>query len=302
MSGTTARKLLLFGFLIASISCGPTNIGDSWSKGPELPFPISNFATADRYLLGGDSSAIGYVNSNIYFDGNGFLQRAPIAIDEVVIDVKNSCAVFDGSRIYLFGGYSAGATDFLLTYDPSTDSWEDLGQLPYRTYGCSATIVQGEIHIIGGDGTKAHYRFFPSSNTFLRETPPLYSHDLGCAVSLDGYIYLIGGGNDRVERYDPQSDQWEEVRGLGISLRGHSCATMEGRIFVLGGEMDNGNINAQVLMYDPTKDEWQAISDIPTPRKFAGAIVFGNQIHFVGGIDDNGNRTAIDEIFVPATR
>ncbi len=293
------RRSILLLFILMMAGCGPTNPGNNWSRGPELPFPLSNFATAERYMVGGDSSSIGYVNTNIYFSGDEFLQKSPIVIDNIPIDIKNACAVFDGARLYVFGGYAAGATDFLLQYNPATDSWTDSGHIPYETYGCSAAIVQGEIHIMAGNNTKNHYRFIPGSNTFVEETPSIYTHDFGCAVSIDGYIYLIGGGNDRVERYDPQQDQWQEVKRMGTSLKGHSCASLNGRIYVFGGEMDNGNINAQVLMYDPLKDEWQAVSDIPTPRKFGGAIVFGNQIHFIGGIDDDGNRTIVDEVFLP---
>ncbi len=293
------KRTLIIGIVALVYSCASPDLGSNWSQGPALPFPLASFATAERYLIGGDSTSIDYLNTNLYFDGTSYVSRAPLEIDSIPIPLKNSCAAFDGSRVYVFGGYAAGPTSFAFTYDPGTDSWRDIGPMPYSTYGCSAAYIGGEIHIMGGNGQTDHYVYIPSSDTFVSEPSSLYTHDYGCAVATGTSIYLIGGENDLVEEYDIASNTWSEKARLGLWLKGHACAEYDGLIYVFGGEMENGEINTQVFRYDPAADRWEAISEIPTPRKFLGAFVYGNTIHVVGGIDDNGNRTSIDEVFVP---
>ncbi|GEM_PF-2464759 len=293
------KRTLIIGIVVLVYSCASPDLGTNWSQGPDLPFPLANFATAGRYLIGGDSTSIDYLNTNLYFDGTAYVSRAPLEIDGIPIPLKNACAAFDGSNVFVFGGYAAGPTSFAFTYNPGTDLWRDIGPMPYSTYGCSAAYTGGEIHIMGGNGQTDHYVYIPSSDTFVSEPPSLYTHDYGCAVATGTSIYLIGGENDLVEEYDIVSNTWSEKARLGLWLKGHACAVYDGLIYVFGGEMENGEINTQVFRYDPAADRWEAVSEIPTPRKFLGAFVYGNTIHVVGGIDDNGSRTRVDEIFVP---
>ncbi len=293
------KKTLLIGMIVLMYSCGTPDLGTRWSQGPRLPFPISHFTTAGRYLIGGDSTSVDYLNTNIYFDGTDYVLKSPLEIDSIPIPLKSSCSAFDGIRVFLFGGYAAGPTSFAFMYDPGTDSWSDIGPMPYSTYGCSAAHAAGEIHIMAGNGSKEHYVYIPSSDTFISKPPSLYTHDYGCAVAVGTEIYLIGGENDLVEVYDINTNTWSEKARLGLWLRGHACVEYDGLIYVFGGEMENGEINTQVFRYDPATDVWEAVAEIPTPRAFLGAFVYGNTIHVVGGVDDNGNRTRVDEVFVP---
>ncbi|NPB04685.1 MAG: hypothetical protein GXO39_09815, partial [Thermotogae bacterium] len=98
------RKATLSMALVLLISsCAIPDLGSNWSQGPDLPFPLANFATAGRYLIGGDSTSIDYLNTNLYFDGTAYVSRTPLEIDGIPIPLKNACAAFDGSIVYVFG-------------------------------------------------------------------------------------------------------------------------------------------------------------------------------------------------------
>lgn len=62
------------------------------------------------------------------------------------------------------------------------------------------------------------------------------------AVSLDGYIYVIGGSNDSgtpldsIERFDPRTGRSEPFGRLQVARRHHRAAVVGGKIYVLGGD------------------------------------------------------------------
>ena len=65
------------------------------------------------------------------------------------------------------------------------------------------------------------------------------------SVVLDGKIYAMGGNGgggvlDTVEVYDPQADSWQRVAWMPRGLSHVAAAAMGGKIYVTGGETDQG--------------------------------------------------------------
>lgn len=62
------------------------------------------------------------------------------------------------------------------------------------------------------------------------------------AVSLDGFIYIIGGSNDSgtplnsIERFDPRTGRSEQFGRLQVARRHHRAVVVGGKIYVLGGD------------------------------------------------------------------
>jgi N-acetylneuraminic acid mutarotase len=150
--------------------------------------------------------------------------------------LDHAACVVDG-RIYVSGGLSASpsrdpAAVTLTTveiYDPATDTWTQASDMPRPRSGHSASVVDGKIYIIGGQGeemlklwqegkidTDEMEEFFsivyvydPATDTWTTAADPLPTARAGLtAAVVDGKIYAIGGqqGTTRlptVEEYDP---------------------------------------------------------------------------------------------------
>src|SRR3954447_25469687 len=68
-----------------------------------------------------------------------------------------------------------------------------------------------------------------------REIAPLASARSGIPrVTLDGKIYICGGlgGDQRVDRYDPKTDSWEQLADLSVGVNHPGVATLDGKVYV----------------------------------------------------------------------
>jgi hypothetical protein len=93
-----------------------------------------------------------------------------------------------------------------LAYDPASDRYEEKAPIPTPRGGTSGAALGGRFFLFGGEGNPATAsRVFPDAEAFdpgdgtgmgsweTMPEMPIPRHGLG-AVSLDGRIYLPGGG------------------------------------------------------------------------------------------------------------
>ena len=180
-------------------------------------------------------------------------------------------------KIYVLGGFVApekpvlpiGAEwepiDDAWEYDPAADSWKELARLPGKRGAAVAAEVGGKIHVIGGvttvEGAKG-----PAIN------PMAASRDLTT--------------NDV---YDPATDKWESRKPMAVGRNHAFAATVNGKIYVIGGRTGHGFItkatNTDVVEeYDPATDMWSAPKErMPTARSGGGCGTDGRRIYVAGG-------------------
>ncbi len=269
-----------------------------WKDGNPLPYKVAYFGYTSNagnfYIFGGDTSFSDYSTSRmIIYSGNYSISDTLIA----PLHLKNSCIAFYNNKIYIFGGYVANtSTDNFFSYDIVSNTYQNLGSLPFLAGGCFALTLNDKIYIIVGANTKSFYEFNPSNNGFTQRASLNYPRDGLCAVSLNGQIYAIGGGNNKLEVYDPLTNDWVEKHSLDIDLKYHACSILDGKIYVFGGQSVS-SISSKVFRYDPNTDSWTYITDMKTPRKGLGSATIGSEIFVFGGIDDNNKITNLVEIF-----
>ena len=126
-----------------------------------------------------------------------------------------------------------------------------------------------------------------------------------CAsMVVDGKIYAIGGcGSDlvplnMVEVYDPQADSWQRVASMPCGVYDHAAAAMSDKIYVTGGETNQGIVNS-AYVYDPQADAWTQLASMSTPRWRPASAAVGGKLYVFGGCARGLLITA--EIYDPAS-
>lgn len=218
----------------------------------------------------------------------------------------------DGARIYYAGGYVGriaadgswsgqifGTRD-AWAYDPATDRYAELPDLPVQTSAGQLEYLNGNLHYFGGTNPARtedlgdHYVLKAGAGAWTPAAPlPLPRHHMGSAV-LGGKIYAIGGqvGHDAklvtqsaVHVYDPAADAWTPLAPLprARSHIGNSTLVLGSRIVVAGGETSHDVPMSDVTAYDPATNTWTALSPLPLARASAVAGAIGTGFVFTGG-------------------
>ena len=68
----------------------------------------------------------------------------------------------------------------------------------------------------------------------------------------------------------------------------HAAAVMGGKIYVTGGETDEGSMNS-VFVYDPQADAWTQLASMSTARRRHASAAVGGKLYVFGG-DSSGVR------------
>lgn len=104
-------------------------------------------------------------------------------------------------RLYAIGGQYYPTDTILKTaerYDPATDTWKDIADLPKTLSGVAAFTLNGEIWVVGGwePNHLVSDCYIYSPDTDLWRAGPSMYEDLvtaRTAIGLSGLVYVIGG-------------------------------------------------------------------------------------------------------------
>jgi N-acetylneuraminic acid mutarotase len=130
----------------------------------------------------------------------------------------------------------------------------------------------------------------PTTITWVnRASMPTSRYRLGAIAAANGKIYAIGGWNGTaasnvaVEEYDPVTDTWVTRAPMPTGRSIFGIATVNGRIYVIGGCCNPSHMNT-VEEYDPATDTWRARAPMPTARGYVAAVAGSNgKIYAIGG-------------------
>ncbi|XP_043929403.1 kelch repeat and BTB domain-containing protein 11 [Protopterus annectens] len=172
-------------------------------------------------------------------------------------------------------------------YKESAEDWRPLTHLPEEavTKGCGVCTLYNYLFIAGGIqgyGERARlsdrvFCYNPVTDTWAEIRPLSQPRSQLKLVSLDGYLYAIGGEClFTVERYDPRADRWTAVAPLpkGAFAVAHEATTCGGEIYVSGG-----SLFYRLLKYDPRRNEWQECPYNNSRRKSAGMVAHRSFIY-----------------------
>ena len=207
-------------------------------------------------------------------------------------------------RIVVVGGFlaSGGNSRRVDSYDPRSDRWSRLPDLPVSVDHAAAASWRGRLVIVGGYGADREplrAAFLFDGRTWRRlPAPPEERAAAAAAATADGRVWVVGGRTrsglaTRALSLDLKTLRWRTVGGP--TPREHLAATaLGGRVFVLGGRLAGYDTNlATVEAYDPRANRWARLPSLPDPRGGTGAAAVGGRIVSVGGESPDGTNESV---------
>jgi N-acetylneuraminic acid mutarotase len=245
---------------------------DTWKPFAALPAKINHMQVAAVgglvYYIGGLSAWPGPSVGTVYAYNpatNTYTARAPMPLGR---DRGGGSAVVYGGKIYVAGGLHAGVTTpWFDVYDPVSDTWTSLPDMPHARDHFQAGIVGDMLYAIGGRVSSASNRGIPYNDAF-----------------------------------DFTSGQWETgFAPIPTPRAGFASAVVDGRILTIGGE-GPGMVYSTVEAYDPGSNSWTTLAPMPTARHGLQAVVWDGAVYVTGGgTTPNSGTTAtnVHEVFMP---
>ena len=218
--------------------------------------------------------------------------------------VESPTAIVDG-KLYLFGGFvtGLGASNEVDVYDPTTDAWKRLKDMPTRVTHLNPAIDRGTIWLAGGfkgkhpgPVTDEVWKYDIAADTWTSGPPLPERRAGGGLVVAFGKLHYFGGYKPDRDTNSP--DHWSLPLDGGMTWqreadlpepRGHvAAAVLDGKIYALGG--CHGHDKTQIDLkfchcFDPATGKWLEIASLPDGRShFEGSTIVRNgRIVIVGG-------------------
>lgn len=198
--------------------------------------------------------------------------------------------------------YGYGLQKFIYRYDPSSDVWKRMADLPpsgTATFQAVGFAIGGKGYVCGGVKNAALWEYDPATNLWYQRInfPRVIEEGIGFSISSKAYAGLGGASiidyrNDFYE-YDPSKNKWSQLNDFpGAPRRGSIGFSMDGKGYAGLGYKDIGSYNKgyfkDLWEYDPLTDDWTRLPDFPGEAR-QDAIGFGidSAIYVgMGGIND----------------
>ena len=173
-------------------------------------------------------------------------------------------AAWHGKVIYAGGLEPDGAVARVDAYDPQTDEWTRLADMPRPREHFHVAVVGDELYAIGGRET-----FESDGNIELDEIAEVDVLDLPA------------------DDADLPAAAWRSsVTSLPIPRGGLAVAAVGECIYAIGGERAPGGIEdvtGVTESYDPVTGNWRELSSLWTPRHGIQAATIGETIYIAAG-------------------
>ena len=231
---------------------------------------------------------------------------SPLDTGTGVGDRRNHTAVWTGSEMIVWGGYSdsSGYVSTGRKYNPATDSWTatSMTNNPTARSGHTAVWTGTQMIVWGGEVVGVYLntggRYNPSADTWNPTSTNAavpqarYAHTAVWTGSKmivwggfydDGFAHHLNSGS----RYDPTTNSWASTStGANVPAvrAGHTAVWTGSEMIVWGGVgadyLDTGG------RYNPTTNSWQPTSLVggPTPRTHHTAVWTGSKMIVWGGV------------------
>jgi N-acetylneuraminic acid mutarotase len=257
-------------------------VADSWSQVAPLPKGLTHIQAVELggkiYYVGGmegsPNGPHGPSSDTVFvYDPatDSFSEGAPMMSGRE--RGAAGTAVYDG-KIYIAGGqhdapdgvYNPTSKPWFDVYNPVTEAWVQLPDMPRARDHFHAAVVDGKFYAIGGRQTR----------------------DVNIVTAVDVYDLSQGSGGT-----------WQTLdTALPTPRSGFATAVLGREILVIGGE-GNGIAYNTVEAYDTATNSWRELQPMPTARHGIQAAVYNGGVYVAAGANDQGaSPTNVHEAFL----
>lgn len=229
-------------------------------------------------------------------------------------------------KLYVFGGFFNGelkATQRVDVYNPVTDNWTRLADMPIAVTHLNAAVDGQTIWFAGGfQGNHPGpviddvWKYHVTSDTWSRGPSLPEARGAGALVRLGEELHYFGGYE--ADRDTSAGDHWVLSLEGGTTWkpaaplpnpRGHlGGAALGGKIYAIGGAYghDSKPVDVDAVhAYDPTTNTWKAVASLPTPRSHfePGTTILDNRLLIIGGRSKQMGQIGLRDVteYDPAT-
>lgn len=129
--------------------------------------------------------------------------------------------------------------------------------------------------------------------------------------------WIIGGHNstygDNVTAYNIETENRTKILDMSRMREGPGSVAYQGKVYIFGGEDDDGNVWGDVDVYDPETQTVSNYMSMCNDKNFFGVAQLENIVFLMGGVGENGEmdnvckinlktKTAIEIASLPQTR
>ena len=293
----------------------PGGVG-GWSLKPPMPVGrggavVTATGATTAHVIAGYSNFLGDSDLNLRVEVSGSLMQytfrtpAPTARAELG-------GAWDGTYVYLAGGrgaggplppYSVAILDAVERYNPSSDTWATLPNLPTARAGLGLAAVGGKVYAIGGrtggQGILKNGNVLDTVEIYdgtWSAGPSMPTPRSDFAITVSGTdIYVIGGwdGTDSsggdlgtVEVLHTGTGIWETLLPMPSARTAPAATTVGGTVYVVGGHTDlvhSDNQLATTEALSVSGGSWSSRAQMIAPRAQAGAVALASRVYAIGG-------------------
>lgn len=114
---------------------------------------------------------------------------------------------------------------------------------------------------------------------------------------MGGADYLKDGIMNIVEIYYPINDTWVQSSPLPISIDHTAAVSYDGKLFLVGGFLEDKNPTDKLWIYDPTTEDWTEGAPLPSSRGALAAEVINGTIYAIGGVNSTHHPVTTNEAY-----
>uniref|UniRef100_A0A4W4FPF4 BTB domain-containing protein n=1 Tax=Electrophorus electricus TaxID=8005 RepID=A0A4W4FPF4_ELEEL len=271
---------------LTAVTCfNPQN--SKWYPLASLPFYDREFfsvisAGDNIYLSGGTESGVTVADVWCYMS---LLDNWNLVSRMTVPRCRHNSLVYDG-KLYTIGGQGvAGNLDHVERYDTITNQWETVSPLPKPVHSAAATVCGGKVYVFGGVNEAGRsagvlQSYVPQTNTWSFIESPMIDNKYAPAVSLNGFIFILGGAYARATTiYDPDKGNIKAGSNMNHSRQFCSAVVLDGKIYATGGIVSSeGPALGNMETFDPCTNTWTLLQNLPCPLFRHGCVVIKKYI------------------------
>lgn len=216
-----------------------------------LPRPLNHVGLTayrgDIYVAGGYGRLVDAKTSRAFFRYDPETDRWSRLPDMPVPRAAGAVGILGQRLIWAGGAKNSIARSEVFAYDFSTRRWSQLPSMHTRREHVGEAVLDGKLYVLGGRAPKSlavdtAERFDPATNRWEPLAPmPVPAGGLA-AVSLDGAVVAVSGGDDgaetvtgAVQEFNPARDEWRLLPALRTARHGHGASVAAGEVWVFGG-------------------------------------------------------------------